>query len=72
MACGLGIDRYYTYVAISGFTARPSDTMSGGKPKPPPPLVSRPGIVDTGENGAQEQLSVLCEYMIREFLDGSI
>ena len=48
-----------------------SDTMSGGRPKPPPPIVGRPSIVDTGEKGVEEQLAILCEFMMREFLNNS-
>ena len=41
-----------------------SDAMSGGRPKPPPPIISRPSIVDTGEKRAEEHLAVLCEFMV--------
>ena len=45
------------------------DTMSGGRPTPPPPIVSRPSSSDTG--GAEEQFVVLCQFMMREFLNNS-
>lgn len=43
--------------------------MSGGRPTPPPPIVSRPSSSDTG--GAEEQFVVLCQFMMREFLNNS-
>ena len=45
--------------------------MSGGRPKPPPPIVSGPGSSDTGVKGAEEQLVDLCQFMMREFLNNS-
>ena len=45
--------------------------MSGGRPKPPPPIISRSNIADTGVKGAEEQLVVLCEFMMKEFLYNS-
>ena len=45
--------------------------MSGGRPKPPPPIVSRPSFSDTGVKGAEEQIVVLCQFLLREFLNKS-
>ena len=47
------------------------DTMSGGRPKPRPPIVNRPSFSDTGVKGAEKQLVVLCQFLLREFLNKS-
>ena len=44
---------------------------AGGRSEPPPPIVSRPNSSDTGVKGAEEQLVVLCQFMVRGFLNNS-
>ena len=44
--------------------------MSGSGPrKPPPPIPSKQSSSDHGSKGARVQIEVLCEFLLREFLD---
>ena len=48
------------------------DAMSGSGPqKPPPPILSKQGSSDAGSKGAQDQLEMLCEFLLKEFLNNS-
>ena len=46
--------------------------MSGSGPqKPPPPILSSQSSSDAGSKGAQDQLEMLCRFLLKEFLNNS-